>query len=155
VRGAAGALAGLLEAGRRVGFGVLLVGGSAALGFAVAWPLWLFATARRGAFTVFTISLIGAGFAVIVARAILRRRTAARDTGKPWHAALATLLAWVAGIVFIVGAYLLAVLLARALWVLALPFFLLWGGVLWALGFLRRRAKRRKERPVPAETRSE
>ncbi|HEY9595500.1 MAG TPA: hypothetical protein VHE79_13560, partial [Spirochaetia bacterium] len=53
------------------------------------------------------------------------------------------------------GAYAAAVLFARGMWVFGAPLLVLWAGALWLFAFLRRLARRRKEGPVPADTRGE
>jgi hypothetical protein len=144
-----------LEAGRKIGILVLLLAGSCALGFAIAWPLWLFATSQREAFTIFALLLAGSGISALAIRAALKRRTAIRDPGKPRRTALSVLLTILLTLFAFGGAYVEAALLFRGLWILGILGLLLWAGVLWALGFARRLAKGHKERPIPAENRGE
>ncbi len=55
-----------VEAGRKVGFLLVLVAGSAALGLLISWPLWLFATSARGAYSITVLGLAGAGILYLV-----------------------------------------------------------------------------------------
>ncbi len=139
-----------IEAGRRVGFVLLIVAGSAALGFLIAWPLWLFATSDRVAYTWVVIGLAAAGAVFLAVRAVIRRR----GTG-PRHAALSGFLTTLSVIVACVGLYSTLVLAVRRLWILALADLALWAGLWWLLGRARAAAKGRKEPRVPAENVSE
>ena len=150
-----GSLRGLVEAGRRIGLFLLLAGGSAALGFVIAWPLWLFATSQRKAYTVFVLCLIGAGIVTLVARGTMRRRRAARDGGGPLRAALSVFLTILQVVVVLAGIWAEAVFIARGLWLFAVIGFLAWACTVWALGMGRRAAKRRKQPAIPAENRDE
>ena len=144
-----------LEAARSVGFFFLLVLGSGAFGLAIAWPLWLFATSQSKLFTVFVVCLAGGGFIALVARAIVRRQRSRRDPGRPLRSLLSVLLTLMLVVIAPAGAYLSAVLLYRGLLVLALPAVLIWAGLLWFLGLLRRKTKARKDGAQPAENRGE
>ena len=143
-----------IEAGRKIGFVILLVAGSAALGIVIAWPLWRFATGAREAYTI-TILVLAAGAVVyLVVRAAVRRRSAARDPGRPRGSAASALLTALIAIVAVAGLYLAAAFLARGLWILGAGAAVVWAVLLWLLGRARGAARRRKARPVPAENRS-
>jgi hypothetical protein len=144
-----------LEAARTIGFFLLLVLGSAACGLAIAWPLWLFATAERRLFSIFILCLAVAVLAAVVVRAIIRRRRARRDPGRPLRALLAVLLTILIVAVALGGAYLAAALFYRGMPIFAVPLVLAWAGLLWLLGFLLGRTKVRKAGAQPAENRSE
>jgi len=144
-----------LEAARKIGFLILLLAGSAAFGFAIAWPLWLFATSQRQAYTIFAFCLAAGGLLALAVRRFIRRRGTPRDQGKPRRTILSVLLTILLTIVALAGGYLAAVLLYRGLWILAIPTLVVWAGLLWALGFARRASNRRKEPRIPAENRSE
>jgi hypothetical protein len=144
-----------LEAGRKIGFFLLLVAGSAAIGLIIAWPLWLFATTQREAYTIFALCCAVGGIVTAIVRAIVRNRKATRDPGRPGRTLLSVILAIVLVLVAVSGSYTGAVLLYRGLWNLAIPTLLVWVGLLWLLARARRALKPRKERPVPAENNSE
>lgn len=148
-------LARWIEAARTLGFFLLLVAGSAALGLAIAWPLWLFATSQKRLFTLCLLCLLAAAILLLAVRAVVRRRHATRDPGRPGRTVLSVILGILLGMSVPVGAYVTAVLLFRGLWILAIPAVLIWLAFLWLLGFLRRAAKFRKQRAIPAENRGE
>ncbi len=110
-----------LEAARKIGFLILLLAGSAAFGFAIAWPLWLFATSQRQAYTIFAFCLAGGGLLALAVRRFIRRRGTPRDQGKPRRTILSVLLTILLTIVALAGGYLAAVLLYRGLWILGHP----------------------------------
>lgn len=143
------------EAGRKIGFLLVLAAGSAALGFLIAWPLWLFATSARQAYTITVLGLAGAGIVFLVTRSMLRSRTATRDPGKPRRTFLSALLTVLMALIGFSGAYLAAVFLARGLWPLVAVDLAAWSLILWGLGRARSAAKNRKVRPVPAENGNE
>ena len=143
-----------LEAGRKIGFVILLVAGSAALGIVIAWPLWRFATGAREAYTITFLVLAAGAVVYLVVRAAVRRRSAARDPGRPQGSAASALLTALIVIVAAGGLYLAAALLARGLWILGAGAAVTWAVLLWLLGRARGAARRRKARPVPAENRS-
>jgi len=153
-------LASWIEAGRKTGFLLLLVAGSAALGIIIAWPLWLFATSARETYTVVVLALAAGGIVYLVVRALLRSCTTARDPGRPRRSAVSGLLTALMVIVGCAGLYLVAAMAARRTWVLAALAVVLWIGLLWLLGRARNAARARAEgrtrkaRPVPAENRS-
>jgi hypothetical protein len=144
-----------LETLRKIGFLVLLLAGSAAFGFAIAWPLWFFATSQRQAYTIFAFCLAGGGLLALGVRRLVRRHAASRDPGRPRRTVLSVLLTILLTIVALAGGYLAAVLLYRGVWILAAPELIAWAGLLWVLGYARRASKRRKERKNPAENESE
>ena len=144
-----------LEAARKIGFLILMLAGSAAFGFVVAWPLWLFATSQREAYTIFAICCAGGAVLFLTVRGIIRRRDASRNPGAPRHTFLSVLLTILLCVTALAGGYLSAVLLYRGAWILALPALLVWFGLLWLLGLARRASKRRMERQKPAENKGE
>ena len=144
-----------LEAVRKIGFFILLVAGSAAFGFAIAWPLWLFATSQRQAYTIFAFCLAGGGLAALAIRRFVRLRKSAHDPGKPRRTLLSVLLTILLTLVAVSGGYFAAVLIYRGLWILAVPAVVVWAGLLWAMAYARRASNRRKERRNPAENVSE
>ncbi|MGA2640121.1 MAG: hypothetical protein ABSG21_04335 [Spirochaetia bacterium] len=145
------AVAGWIEWGRKVGFLLLLAGGSAALGFLIAWPLWVFATSARKAYTITVLALCAAGIIFLAVRAAQRRRKAVRDAGKPPHTLLAGLLTTLMVVVGIAGVCLAGALMVRGIWIVGAAALALWAGLLWLLARARSAAKARKVRPVPAE----
>lgn len=144
-----------VEAARKTGFLLLLVVGSAALGILIAWPLWLFATSARQAYTITVLALAGAGIVFLAVRAVQRSRKAVQDPGKPRRTFLSVLLTVLIVIVGFAGAYLAAALFVRGLWIIGAGVVVLWAGILWLMGRARGAAKTRKVRPVPAENGSE
>ena len=150
-RGLRRSLAAWIEAGRNGGFLVLLVAGSAALGLAIALPLWFFATSAREAYTVAVLALAGAGAVYLVVRSAIRRGVAARESGRPRRSALAGVLTAFMVVVGIAGLYAAAALVARGSWILVGIDLVLWAGLLWLLGRARRAARTRKDHPIPAE----
>jgi hypothetical protein len=143
-----------IEAGRKTGFVILLVAGSGALGILIAWPLWLFATSAREAYTITIFALAAGAVAYLVVRAIVRRRSAARDPGRPRGSAASGLLTALTVIVAVGGLYLIAALLARRIWILGAGAAAAWAGLLWLLGRARSAARSRKARALPAENNS-
>ena len=153
-------LARWVEAGRKIGFLLVLVAGSAALGFLISWPLWLFATSARTAYTITVLGLSGAGVIVMVVRSVQRNRTATRDPGKPRRTFLSVLMTVLMVLVGFSGAYLAAAFLVRGLWIFGAVDLAAGGLLLWVLGRVRSAAKKgaaksRKVRAVPAENGSE
>ena len=146
---------GWIDAVTKVGFFLLLAGGSAALGFAIAWPLWLFATSQRKAYTIFVLCLVGAGTVALVARGVARRRRAARDRGVPRRAAFSAFLAAIQVVVVLAGLWAEAALIARGLWLFSAVGFLLWAAIVWVMGIGRRALKKRKRPAIPAENKDE
>jgi zinc transporter ZupT len=126
---------------RKLGFFVLLVAGSAAVGVAIAWPLWYFATSARGLYTACVLVIAAAGLLFLVVRAVIRARKAPRDLPGAASSPLSRLLAILQVLVFLCGLYLDAVLLSHRIWVFAVPLLLLWLGLLVLLGLARRAAK--------------
>jgi hypothetical protein len=154
-RGVKGLFSGWIEAGRGVGFFLLLAGGSGVLGFAIAWPLWFFATSQRTAYTIFVLCAAGVGIIVLAARGAARRRRAARDRGAPRGSVAAVLIALVQAVVVLAGLWSEAVFIARRFWPLAVVGLLAWAAIVWALGVARRALKKRKQAAVPAENKDE
>lgn len=150
-RGFGRRLSAWIEAGRKAGFLVILVAGSAALGLIIALPLWLFATSAREAYTVVVLVSAAAGVVYLVVRSVARRRAAVRDSGRPRRSALAGFLTALMAVIGAAGLYAAAALLARGNWILGSLDLVLWAGILWLLGRGRRAARDRKARPVPAE----
>jgi hypothetical protein len=143
-----------IEAGRKTGFVILLVAGSAALGILIALPLWLFATRAREAYTITILALAAGAVVYLVVRAIVRRRSAPRDPGRPRGSAASALLTTLIVIVAVAGLYLVAAVLARGMWILGALAAAAWAALLWLLGRARGAARNRKARPVPAENKS-
>jgi hypothetical protein len=150
-----GLFTGWIEAGRGVGFFLLLAGGSGALGFAIAWPLWLFATSQRTAYTIFVLCLVAAGIGVLAARNGMRRRRAARDRGAPRRSVVAALIAFVQVVVVLAGLWAEAAFIARGFWFFAVVGLPVWASIVWALGIARGALKKRKQAAVPAENKNE
>jgi len=148
-------LARWVEAGRKVGFLLLLVAGSAALGFLISWPLWLFATSARKAYTITVLGLAAAGVIFLIVRSVQRSRTATRDPGKPRRTFISVLMTVLMVPVGFGGVCLAAAFLVRGLWVFGAADLAAWGILLWVLGRARTAAKNRKVRAVPAENGSE
>ena len=144
-------ISGWLEAARKIGFLLVLAAGSAALGFLISWPLWLFATSARQVYTITVLALAGAGIVTLIVRSALRSRGATRDPGKPRRTFVSAFLTFLMVIVGFGGAYLAAAFLARGLWIIGAVGIAAWGILLWALGRARNAAKSPKVRTVPAE----
>ncbi len=149
--GLRGSLAATGEALRKIGFFLILVAGSAALGFLIAWPLWLLATTQRKAYTLLVLALAAAGIVFVAVRSILRARRTRRDPGRPMRSALRALLAVLIALVAVSGLYALLVLCVRGIWIFAVPGALLWIGILWLLGRARGALNPRKHRRISAE----
>jgi hypothetical protein len=143
------------EAGRRIGFVLLLAGGSAGLGLLISWPLWLFATTAKQAYTFTLLALAAAGTVFMVVRAAQRSRKAARDPARPPRPFLSALITVLMAVEGITGAYLAVVLLVRGIWIFGAAEIALWAALLWLMGRARAAARKRKARPVPAENGSE
>jgi membrane protein implicated in regulation of membrane protease activity len=149
-----------IDAARGLGLALILVGGSAALGLIIAWPLWLLATHEGRIYTILVLALAGSGILFLIVRAALRRRNEPHDPGKARRTPLSLLLS-----VFIVffaccGAYAESVLVFSGLWTYALLTLPVLACILWLLGLARRAvkaraAKKRKEPRPPAENRDE
>jgi hypothetical protein len=118
--------AGWLGLAKKAGFLLLLVGGCAVLGSAIAWPLWYFATKDRAAFTVSVILLVCAGLAGLSVKGLLRRRSARRVTQRPPRSPLRVLLSILMAVLLLVGLYACALLFSRGLWVPALFVLIAW-----------------------------
>jgi 1,4-dihydroxy-2-naphthoate octaprenyltransferase len=143
------------EAVRKIGFLVLLVVGSAAAGFIIAWPLWYFATSARVAFTAFALGLAGCGIVFGVVRAILRGRNAPRDTGARRRSPLSSLLGALQAIILLCGLYLGTALFYRGMWIFAVPLLLICFGLLALLGLIRRGAKASRGASIVPKIRKE
>jgi cytochrome c biogenesis protein CcdA len=148
-------IAAWIEGGRKVGFFFALVAGSAALGFLIAWPLWLFATSARHAYTLTVLALAGAGVVYLVVRAAHRRSNAVRDAGRPPRTLLSMLLGALSVVVGLAGVYLAIAFILRRQWILLAAAIVLSATLLWLLGHARGAAKARKVRLVSAEHRTE
>jgi hypothetical protein len=153
--GARRVAAGWIEAATGIGFVLLLVAGCAALGLAIAWPLWAFATGARQAYTIAVLAAAAGGIIYLAVRAALKRRASARDLSLPPRSAAAGLLTVLMVLVGLCGAWAAAALLVRGIWLLGFVTAALWAGLLWLLGRARKAARNRKARQVPAENRSE
>jgi hypothetical protein len=155
VTGARRTFAAWLEAGSRIGFVLLLVIGCTALGLAIAWPLWAFATGARQAYTVAILSAGAAGLLFLIVRSARRRAASTRDPSQPSRSVVSGLLTALMVLVGLAGAWAAAALLVRGIWVLGAAAAVLWAGLLWLLGRARRAARSRKPAAVPAENWSE
>lgn len=143
------------ELGQKIGFFLLLILGSAAVGAAIAWPLWYFATSARRAYTAFALILAAAGVVFLIVRAILRARGAPRETAGPRRSALSGFLALVQAIVLLAGLYLAAVLFFHGVWIFAVPLVLVCAALLVLLGLARRAAKASRPRSILPKIRKE
>lgn len=130
------------ELAQKVGFFLLLVAGSAAVGVAIAWPLWYFATKARGAYTAFALILAAAGIVFLIVRAIFRARRAPEPAG-PRRSTLSALLAVLQALIFLCGLYLAAVLFFHGILIFAIPILLASLGALVLLGLARRSVMQR------------
>lgn len=144
-----------IEAARKVGFLLVLVAGSAALGLMISWPLWFFATSARTAYTITVLGIGAAGVLFLAVRSARRSRAALRDPGRPGRSFASVSITVVMVLVGFGGAYLAAAFLVRGLLVLAAVDLAAWGLLLWGLGRARHAAKNRKVRTIPAENGSE
>jgi hypothetical protein len=136
---------------RGIGLLVLLVAGSTALGLAIAWPLWLLATAARRLYTVLVLAAAAGGAVFLAVRAFARGRRRAQDTGQRRRSPTAALISVLIAFLACCGLYSLAALAFQGLWLIALPTMLVWVCLLWLLGRARRAVRRRGEAPVPAD----
>jgi hypothetical protein len=149
-----------IDAARGVGFLLILVAGSAGLGFIIAWPLWLFATRQGRIYTFLVLVLAGAGIIFLIARAAVRRRNEPHDPGKPRRTPLTFLLTFLITLIACCGVYAGSVLVFRGMWLFAAAGLPVWVCILWLLGLARRTvrsrtAKTRKEPHSPAENMGE
>lgn len=126
---------------QKIAFFLLLVAGSAAVGVAIAWPLWYFATHARGAYTAFFLILAAAGVVFLVVRAILRAIRGPREPAGPRRSALSALLAILQALILLSGLYLAAVLFSHGIVIFAVPLLLVSLGLLVLLGLARRAVK--------------
>jgi hypothetical protein len=140
------------EAVGTTGFLLLLVVGSAGCGLLISWPLWFFATTGRRAFTITVAVVVVAALASVVVRAVLRRRPAERRN--PLRVLALVLLTVLLVAVAAAGAYLCAALLYRGYLAAGIPAVIAWAGLLWLLGWLRRKVKPGHGRRESAENRS-
>ena len=118
-------LRGYFEIGKRVGFLFLLVAGSASLGFAIAWPLWYFATSNRRLYSFGVLGALAAAGIAAAIRAAVRAR----------HGAFRGLLAIVWTVLLLAGLYIAALLAVKGIWIAAIPVSLLWMLFLGWVGF--------------------
>jgi len=143
-----------LGRGRRAGFLLLLLALCAALGLLIALPLWLFATGEPRLYTITSVAVLVGGLLFLAVRAIVRRRSAARDASRRGRSFAGALLSTLAAVVGVAGAYLAAALVVRRLWIIAAASIAVAGLVVWGLvgirGALR---KARKAAQLPAENR--
>jgi uncharacterized integral membrane protein len=129
------------EAARKIVFFLLLVLGSAAAGAAIAWPLWFFATAARGPYTIFALAVVLAGIVLLVVRGTARARKALRDGRRAARAPLSVLVGAAQAVVFISGLYACALLFFHGIWLFAVPLVIVWLGLLILLGMARKATK--------------
>ena len=128
------------EAGRKIAFFLLLVLGSAAAGAAIAWPLWFFATAARGPYTIFALAAVLAGIVLLLVRGATRARRTSRP-GRRGRAPLSALIAVAQAAVFICGLYASVLLFFHGIWLFAVPLVVIWLGILVLLGMARKATK--------------
>jgi hypothetical protein len=107
-------------------FILALLTASAALSFAIAWPLWFFATRQRTVYSFFTLALLAA------AACILAIRTRARKTaanGSPAnarkHPAVFSLFAVLWICILAAGSYFSVLLSVRGLAYIGVPFIII------------------------------
>ena len=143
------------EAVRKVGFLVLLLVGSAAAGFIIAWPLWYFATSAHAAYTAFALVLAACGIIFAIVRAILKGRNAPRETNGRRRSPLSSLLGALQTVILLCGLYLGAALFYRGMWIFAVPLLLVCFGLLMILGLVRRRAKASRVASIVPKIRKE
>ncbi len=129
------------EAGRKIAFFLLLVLGNAAAGAAIAWPLWFFATAARGPYTIFALAVVLAGIVFLAVRGTVRARRAPRDGRRSARSPLSACVAAVQVVVFISGLYASALLFFHGIWLFAVPLVIVWLGLLVLLGMARKATK--------------
>ena len=134
-------LRGWVEAARKVALFLALVIGSAAFGVVIAWPLWRFATAARGAYTWFALGVVGAGVAAAAVRAAVRRRRLPPDPSRPRRPVLSFTISTLRAVLFLAGLYAVLVFAVRAFWGLAAASAVITGGLVWLLSLARRRVK--------------
>jgi hypothetical protein len=121
-----------------LGFLVVLVGASAGLGFIAAWPLWLFATRSRVAYTVFCFIALAGGLAYIIVRAALKGRK------KGLLLSILAVAAWIA--LFFLGLYGIIYLVSRGSVLAVVPVAAL---LVLALGWFAFMASSRRRSPPP------
>jgi len=133
---------------QRLGLFLLLVAASAAVGAAIAWPLWLFATSARSAYTAFALILAACGIVSAVVRAALRRRRIPRDTTAPRRSGVSGFLGVLQALILLCGVYLACVLFFHGMWVFGVPLLLMCGVLLFLLGLARRALKPSSRRGI-------
>jgi Mn2+/Fe2+ NRAMP family transporter len=108
---------------KAVGFLAALIAASAVLGFLAAWPLWMFATTNRVAYSIFSAAVLAAGVVFLVVRAALRGRSTARPAhGERRRRPLVTALviaAWI--VLFAAGLYAILLFLSRGSYLIVIP----------------------------------
>jgi hypothetical protein len=136
------------ELAQKLGLFIFLLLGSAAVGAAIAWPLWYFATSARRAYTVFALILAGCGVAYAIARAIIRRRRIPHDAAVPRRSGLSGLLGLLQVLILLCGLYLAALLFFHGIWIFGVPLLLVCLGLLVLLGLARRAVKTSRRREI-------
>jgi hypothetical protein len=132
-------LKGYLGILKGVGFLLALLAASAAVGFAASYPLWLFSTSARAAYSWFVLAAAAAAVVFFSVRAAIRRK-ARPGASRPRRTALSILLGVVWVLCLAAGVYVVVLLAARGLYLAAVPAL---AGLLLLLGWLAfgRRAK--------------
>lgn len=130
---------------QKIGFLILLVAGSAAVGAAIAWPLWYFATSAREVYTGFVLILAAGGIVFAVVRGLVRARRMPHD-GTERLRPLSGLIGVLQGLILLGGLYVSAVLLYHGIWLIAIPALLVSLGLLLLLGLARRLLKASRAR---------
>ena len=144
-----------VELARGLGFLILLVGGSATVGVIIAWPLWYFATSNRIAYTAFALLLALAGAVFATVRSIIKGRNAAAEEGRRRRHALSKLLGVLQILILVSGLYLVAVLSYHAVWIFAIPLFIVCLGLIVLVGLARRTSKTSRDASIVPKIRKE
>lgn len=120
------ALKGWLALGRRTGFLLAIVAGSAALAAIIALPLWYAATAEPAAYSITALALLAGAAVALIVRSRLRARRVPRDPSRPRRTFGTALRS--AGIVLFLAAGLYGVifLALRGIWAGAIPAAAAW-----------------------------
>ncbi len=140
---------------QKLGLFILLIAGSAAVGAAIAWPLWYFATSARRAYTAFALILAGCGIVYAVARSVTRRRRMPQEAAVRRASGLSSLLGLLQVLILLCGLYLAALLFFHGIWIFAVPLLLVCVGLLVLLGLARRAVKASRRRGIMPKIRKE
>jgi hypothetical protein len=123
-------------------FILALLAASAALSFAIAWPLWFFATRQRTAYSFFTLAVLAATACILAISARARKIAA---NGSPTNArkrpAIFALFAVIWICILAAGSYFSVLLSVRGLAYIGVPFLII---LLILLGLAAWRALKKK-----------